>query len=73
MTTCACANCQFFDARSKSALKQNPMKDGGLCRFNPPPMAPTPGSGHSQWPVVDKDDWCGHFAATVDRFMPAAA
>ena len=23
-------------------------------------------------PVVEKKDWCGHFAATVDRFMKAA-
>jgi hypothetical protein len=24
------------------------------------------------WPVVAKKDWCGHFAATVERFMTAA-
>jgi hypothetical protein len=24
------------------------------------------------WPVVAEKDWCGHFAATVERFMSAA-
>jgi hypothetical protein len=75
MTTCACGNCQFFDTRSKSAMKQE-KKDSGLCRYNPP-MPRTDaqghvGNGHGVWPVVDKKDWCGHFAAAVERFMSAA-
>ena len=68
MTTCACGNCQFFDKPSSAAAKQ---LDGGLCRYNPP--FPQPGaSAHGAWPVVGKQDWCGHFAATVERFMTAA-
>ena len=79
MTTCACGNCQFFDTHSGhsgASAKQAaaPQKDAeaGLCRFNPP--LPQQGSNtRGQWPVVGKKDWCGHFAATVERFMTAAA
>ncbi len=67
MTTCACGNCQFFDAGNKAA---KPAKaDSGLCRYNPPmPQS----SSQAAWPVVARKDWCGHFAATVERFMTAA-
>jgi hypothetical protein len=75
MTTCACGNCQFFDNRSKPALKHKE-KDSGLCRYNPPmPQAAAdgqPDSAHGIWPVVAKKDWCGHLAVTVERFMAAA-
>jgi hypothetical protein len=75
MTTCACGNCQFFDTHSKPAAKQKE-KDSGLCRFNPP-MPQAAGTGHADshalWPVVERKDWCGHFAATVERFMSVAA
>ena len=70
MTTCACGNCQFFDTRSKAATKHHD-KDSGLCRFNPP-MPHVAANDHGVWPVVEKKDWCGHFAATVERFMTAA-
>ncbi len=65
MTTCACGNCQYFDTKAKETAR----KDSGLCRFNPP--MPQSG-GQSAWPVVASKDWCGHFAATVERFMTAA-
>jgi hypothetical protein len=68
MTTCACGNCQFFDHQSKAATKQA-KADSGLCRYNPPMPEST---GHGMWPVVGRKDWCGHFAATVERFMTAA-
>jgi hypothetical protein len=73
MTTCACGNCQFFDNRSKAATSQKE-KDSGLCRYNPPmpPMANTASDSHGVWPIVGRKDWCGHFAATVERFMTAA-
>jgi hypothetical protein len=74
MTTCACGNCQFFDNRSKAAVKQKD-KDSGLCRYNPPMPHAADGSSsdvHGMWPVVERKDWCGHFAATVERFMSAA-
>ncbi len=73
MTTCACGNCQFFDNRSKAAMKQKG-KDSGMCRYNPP-TAQTAANGqeaHGVWPIVEKKDWCGHFAASVERFMTAA-
>jgi hypothetical protein len=70
MTTCACGNCQFFDTQSKSATKQKE-KDTGLCRYNPP--AQSAANGHGVWPAVARKDWCGHFAATVERFMTTAA
>lgn len=73
MTTCACGNCQFFDNRSKAATRLKE-KESGLCRYNPPTpsLAHEAGTGHGMWPVVEKKDWCGHFAATVERFMTAA-
>ena len=70
MTTCACGNCQFFDHQSKAAHKQKE-KDSGLCRYNPPMPQPSD-DGQGVWPVVARKDWCGHFAATVERFMTAA-
>ncbi len=69
MTTCACPNCQFFDNQSSAKVQQ--IEGSGLCRFNPP--MPHETGGKSAWPVVGRDDWCGHFAATVERFMTAAA
>jgi len=70
MTTCACGNCQFFDHQSKVAAKQA-KENAGLCRYNPP--TPDSTGDHGVWPVVGRKDWCGHFAATVERFMTAAA
>ena len=71
MTTCACGNCQFFDHQSKAAAKRA-KESAGLCRYNPP-MPDSTGNQHGVWPVVGRKDWCGHFAATVERFMTAAA
>jgi hypothetical protein len=71
MTTCACGNCQFYDHQSKAAAKLKE-RNTGLCRFNPPnPLSEN--DAHGVWPVVASKDWCGHFAATVERFMSAAA
>ena len=70
MTTCACGNCQFFDTKTKAAASL-PKDGSGLCRYNPPlPSAKAETEG--VWPVVASKDWCGHFAATVERFMSAA-
>jgi len=70
MTTCACGNCQFYDTHATSEAKQKSKHDG-LCRFNPPAPQAQVGA-HAMWPVVGAKDWCGHFAATVERFMTAA-
>jgi hypothetical protein len=67
MTTCACGNCQFFDTQTKAAARTG--DSAGLCRYNPP--LPQQGE-EGAWPVVRQSDWCGHFAATVERFMTAA-
>lgn len=69
MTTCACGNCQFFDTQSK--LAKQAQKNAGLCRYNPP-LARSEGHSPAVWPMVETKDWCGHFAATVERFMTAA-
>ena len=69
MTKCICGNCQFMDTQSKMAAKHK-KDDSGLCRYNPPTAQP--GDAHGMWPVVGMKDWCGHFAATVERFMTAA-
>jgi hypothetical protein len=70
MTTCTCGNCQFFDNQSKAAKQAE--KDTGLCRYNAPSVQ-SAADRHGVWPMVEKKDWCGHFAATVERFMSAAA
>ncbi len=70
MTTCACGNCQFYDTHGKPPPKHKE-KHSGLCRFNPPEPGAEADS-HGMWPVVGAKDWCGHFAATVERFMTAA-
>jgi hypothetical protein len=69
MTTCACANCQFLDTQSQAAVTQSKGRTG-LCRYNPP--VPQHDTEHGIWPVVGMKDWCGHFAAKVERFMSAA-
>ena len=65
MTECACGNCQFFDQPTAAGKAMN---GSGLCRFNPPISQPGP-EMHGLWPVVDDTDWCGHFAARVERFI----
>ena len=70
MTTCACSNCQFFDTNASAKVRQ--MDGAGLCRFNPP-MPQASSEAKAVWPVVGREDWCGHFAATVERMMTAAA
>ena len=70
MTTCACSNCQFFGNQSKASSKAKEKGDG-LCRYNPP-FPQSAADSHGLWPVVGTKDWCGHFAATVERFMAAA-
>jgi hypothetical protein len=70
MTTCACENCQFMLSNSKPAGKHK-AEDLGECRYNPP--APQPAENlRGLWPRVAPRDWCGHFAARVERFMSAA-
>ena len=72
MTTCACSNCQYYDTQRTAAAKRKET-DTGLCRFNPP--LPQSGSQETRgaWPVVEKNDWCGHFAATIERMASIAA
>jgi hypothetical protein len=65
MTEFACGNCQFFDQPGSAGKSQS---QTGLCRFNPPMSQPGPKS-HGLWPVVEHHDWCGHFAARVERFI----
>ncbi|SFV28018.1 hypothetical protein [Hyphomicrobium facile] len=72
MTTCACANCQFYDTHMGGAAKHKE-KDTGLCRFNPPLPQTASANTRAAWPVVEKSDWCGHFAATVERMTSVAA
>ena len=69
MTTCACSNCQFFDVQSDAKVSRLD-QGSGLCRFNPP-IPQQASNERGVWPVVGKGDWCGHFAATVERFMAA--
>jgi hypothetical protein len=70
MTTCACTNCQFMLNQSGQTGKHKG-ESLGQCRYNPP-LANSDGNMHGQWPLVASQDWCGHFAAKVERFMTAA-
>jgi hypothetical protein len=70
MTTCACGNCQFMDKESKAAAKHK-AEEAGLCRYYPP-LSRQGQEASGIWPVVAMKDWCGHFAAKVDRFMATA-
>ncbi len=70
MTTCACANCQFMVHNSQQKAKRAG-EALGQCRYNPP-LANAEGNAHGNWPLVAAQDWCGHFAAKVERFMTAA-
>ncbi|WP_458093333.1 hypothetical protein [Roseomonas sp. WA12] len=54
----ACTRCKFFDDHANAPAAQD-----GLCRYNPPVTQPSP-EAHGLWPVVSRQDWCGHF--TVD-------
>jgi hypothetical protein len=70
MTTCACENCQFMLYNSKQSAKHK-SEELGECRYNPP-AARQEEHAHGLWPRVGSKDWCGHFAARVERFMTAA-
>lgn len=52
----ACTKCKFFDDHVAK-----PQVHDGLCRFNPPVTQPSP-EAHGLWPVVSRQDWCGHFS-----------
>ena len=54
-----CESCAFYDERHTNTGKQ--ASDEGLCRFNPPVSQPAP-DAHGLWPVVGKQDWCGHYS-----------
>jgi hypothetical protein len=55
----ACDNCTYYDSKHS-----NPGTtigdDKGLCRFNPPISQPAP-DAQGLWPVVAREDWCGHY------------
>ena len=59
MTT-ACGSCAYYDHEHMNAGKS--AKDAGVCRYNPPVTQPGP-DAHGLWPVVGKQDWCGHFSS----------
>ena len=55
----ACTKCKFFDDHTNQIAS-----DDGLCRFNPPVTQPS-AEAHGLWPVVSREDWCGHFTAEM--------
>lgn len=52
----ACTKCKFFDDHANQS-----QADDGLCRFNPPVTQPS-AEALGLWPVVSRQDWCGHFS-----------
>ncbi|WP_065333865.1 hypothetical protein [Tritonibacter mobilis] len=58
MTTSACSSCTFYE--DHKANNEQTLENAGLCRFNPPVFQPE-AAERGYWPVVKKDDWCGHF------------
>ena len=67
--TAHCASCAYYDDHHGN--KGKPADDEGLCRFNPPVSQPAP-DAHGLWPVVGKEDWCGHYANQGQSGMHAA-
>ncbi|MFH5927229.1 hypothetical protein [Roseomonas xinghualingensis] len=69
----ACTRCRFFDDHVTPQVKvqaADKTPDEGLCRFNPPVSQPSP-DAHGLWPIVSREDWCGHF--TVDSPVAGSA
>lgn len=60
MTKSNCADCAFFEEHQ--ANSSSDVTDAGLCRFNPPVTQPAADT-RGLWPVVQTNDWCGHFEA----------
>ena len=63
-----CESCAFYDEHHTNTGKQ--AADEGLCRFNPPVSQPAP-DAHGLWPVVGKQDWCGHYSTEAKGAMYA--
>ncbi len=64
-----CESCTYFDGHHANAGKA--AVDAGLCRYNPPVSQPGP-DAHGLWPVVGKEDWCGHFSTQPKGELRAA-
>ena len=58
MADTACAKCAYFEDHATNT--GNTAESAGLCRFNPPVSQPEADS-RGLWPVVNSQDWCGHF------------
>jgi hypothetical protein len=58
--TAHCESCAYYDEHHSNSGKAT-MAAEGLCRFNPPVSQPAP-DAHGLWPVVSKEDWCGHYS-----------
>ena len=56
-----CESCRFFDDHKNNLGASQ--GNAGLCRFNPPVSQPNP-QGRGLWPVVESNDWCGHYSPT---------
>ena len=56
----ACESCTYYDSKHSNGGAK--AADAGLCRYNPPVSQPAP-DGQGLWPVVTKEDWCGHYAS----------
>lgn len=71
--TAHCESCTYYDEHHHNAGKANQTHAtaGGLCRFNPPISQPGP-DAHGLWPVVGKQDWCGHYAHGAHHATHAA-
>ncbi|PTQ75812.1 hypothetical protein [Celeribacter persicus] len=54
MSETACKTCAFFEIKAAKTDAK------GECRFNPPVFL-TEEEHKGMWPVVQSDDWCGHF------------
>ncbi|MBL3569969.1 hypothetical protein DSD19_14870 [Rhodovulum sp. BSW8] len=58
MATNTCSSCAFFEDHMANTGETK--KDAGLCRFNPPISQPE-ADARGLWPIVQINDWCGHF------------
>lgn len=71
-----CGNCAHF-VSERNAQLMNLRSSSGACRLNPPvtTFIPTPQgiAGHTSFPIVSADSWCGQHSPAAPSLPPGSA
>jgi len=54
-----CKSCAFYEDHVVNSGRE--ANGAGLCRYNPPIQQPEEDK-RGLWPVVEANDWCGHYS-----------